>query len=286
MSSVNGYDKIARFYDIEHDALTDDLFMYESFARRCGSPVLELGCGTGRVALHLAQAGFEVIGLDVSSAMLDLARSKLGRTGLSERVHLFQADLGHFALARQFSMATLAINTFMHFLTVADQVRVLENARRHLQPGGRLVVDLPRADRSLLLEAGEHLAVNQLLTDPDTGQLILKLISATVDLATQTQHLALAYDETDKGGVVHRTTASFQVHFFFRYEMELLLTKAGFDLETLYGSYDLDPYDNDSERMIFVARAPTQDQMQCLYRCGARSAGAGASSGKSRKNPL
>ena len=252
---MNGYDKIARFYDIEHDALTDDLFMYESFARRCGSPVLELGCGTGRVALHLAQAGFEVIGLDVSSAMLDLARSRLGRAGLSERVHLFQADLGHFALARQFPMATLAINTFMHFLTVADQVRVLENARRHLQPGGRLVVDLPRADRSLLLEAGEHLAINQLLTDPDTGQLILKLISAAVDLATQTQYLALAYDETDKGGVVHRTTASFQVHFFFRYEMELLLNKAGFDLETLYGSYDLDPYEDDSERMIFVARA-------------------------------
>jgi SAM-dependent methyltransferase len=252
---VNGYDKIARFYDVEHDALTDDLFMYENFARRCGGPILELGCGTGRVALHLARAGFEVIGLDISSAMLAMARSKLGRAGLFARAYLFQADLRSFALAQQFPMAILAINTFMHFLTVAEQVRVLANVRHHLKPDGWLIVDLPCADRSLPLETGEHLTINQVLTDPHTGQTIFKLVSATVDLATQTQYLSLAYDETGEGGAVHRTTASFQVHYFFRYEMELLLDKAGFGLEALYGSYDLDPFDSDSGRMIFVARA-------------------------------
>ena len=253
---MNGYDKIARFYDIEHDALVDDLFMYENLARRCGSPVLELGCGTGRVALHLARAGFEVVGLDASPAMLAVAREKLGHASLLERVRLLQANLGDFALDQQFGMATLAINTFMHFLTIADQVRVLANAGRHLKPDGWLVIDLPRADRSLLLEAGEHLSINHILTDPDTGRPILKSVIATVDMVTQTQHLTLAYDETDKGGVVHRTIASFTVRYFFRYEMELLLDKAGFDLEALYGSYGFDPYEDDSERMIFVARAP------------------------------
>lgn len=253
---MNGYDQIARFYDIEHDALTEDLLMYENFARRCGSPVLELGCGTGRVALRLARAGFDVTGLDASPAMLALAREKLARAGLAERVRLLEADLCDFVLDGQFALATLAINTFMHFLTVADQVRALTNARRHLKPGGLLVIDLPRADRSLLLEAGEHLTVNQILTDPDTGRPILKLVAAMVDLATQIQYLTLTYDETDEGGVVHRTTASFQVHYFFRYEIELLLDKADFAVEALYGSYDLDPYDDASGRMVFVARAP------------------------------
>ena len=255
---MNGYDQMARFYDLEHDALIDDLLMYENFARRCGSPVLELGCGTGRVALHLARAGFEVTGLDASPVMLAVAHEKLARAGLAEQVHLLEADLCDFALDQRFTMATLAINTFMHFLTVADQVRVLTNAHRHLKPGGLLVIDLPRAGRSLLLEAGERFTVNQVLTDPDTGRAILKLIAVTVDFATQTQHLTLAYDETDEGGVVHRTTASFQVHCFFRYEVELLLDKAGFTVEALYGSYGLDPYEDDSERMVFVARAPLQ----------------------------
>jgi SAM-dependent methyltransferase len=230
--------------------------MYENLARRCGSPVLELGCGTGRVALHLARAGFQVTGLDASPGMLALAREKLARARLGERVRLLQADLRDFALDGRFAMATLAINTFMHFLTVADQVRALTNARRHLQPGGLLVIDLPRVDRSLLLEAGEHFSVSEVLTDPGTGRPILKLAAATLDLATQTQHLTLAYDETDEGGAVRRTTASFDVHIFFRYEVELLLDKAGFDLEALYGSYALDPYGGEGERMIYVATAP------------------------------
>lgn len=252
---MNSYDPIARFYEIEHDALIEDLLMYESLARRCGSPVLELGCGAGRVALHLAGAGFEVTGLDVSSAMLALAQKNLASAGLAREVRLLRADLRDFALDRRFAMATLAINTFMHFLTIADQVRALANARRHLEPGGWLVIDLPRADRSLLLDAGEHLTINQVLTDPDTGRPILKLATASVDSATQTQHLTLSYDETDEGGIVRRTMASFKVHYFFRYEMELLLDKAGFAVETLYGSYGFDPYEDDCERMVFVARA-------------------------------
>ncbi len=252
---MNGYDHIARFYDMEHDALTDDLRMYAHLARRCGSPVLELGCGSGRVALHLARAGHEVVGLDASPAMLALAREKLARAGLAEKVGLLQADLRDFALGRRFALAALAINTFMHFLTVADQVRVLANARRHLTPGGVLVVDLPRADRSLLpLEAGERFTVNEVFTEPHTGRAILKLAAVEVDLATQTQHLTLAYDETDKEGIVRRTTASFQVHYFYRYEMALLLDKAGFTVEAVYGSYDLEPYEDGGERMIFVAQ--------------------------------
>jgi ubiquinone/menaquinone biosynthesis C-methylase UbiE len=249
---MNGYDQIARFYDIEHNNLRGDLLMYENLARHCGSPVLELGCGTGRVALHLASAGFEVTGLDASPAMMALAREKLARAGLAKRVRLLEADLVDLALDQQFAMAILAINTFMHFLTIADQVRVLTAARRHLKPGSLLIIDLPRPDPSL--DLGEPLTLNQAFTDPASGKLILKLVTATLDPATQTRHLVLAYDETDATGIVRRTMASFQVHYFFRYEVELLLDKAGFAVEALYGSYDLDPYESEGERMIFVAR--------------------------------
>ena len=117
---------------------------------------------------------------------------------------------------------------------------------------GRSGADLPRPDPSL--DLGEPLTLNQAFTDPASGKLILKLVTATLDPATQTRHLVLAYDETDATGIVHRTVASFQVHYFFRYEVELLLDKAGFAVEAIYGSYDLDPYESAGERMIFVAR--------------------------------
>lgn len=249
---MDSYDQIARFYDIEHNSLVDDLLMYENFSQRCGSPVLELGCGTGRVALHLVRAGFDVTGVDNSPAMLAIAREKLARAGLAERVRLLEADLGDFALGQRFGLATLAINTFMHFFTIDDQVRVLTAARRHLRSGGLLIIDLPRADHSLL-DTGGHLTLNQTLIDPISGRTILKWVAATPHPATQTQHLTLAYDETDATGTVRRTVASFRVRYFFRYEVELLLDKAGLVVEALYGSYDLDPYEGDCERMIFVA---------------------------------
>jgi SAM-dependent methyltransferase len=254
---LSDYNTIARYYDIEHRALTEDLPMYESFARRCGSPVLELGCGAGRVALHLARAGFRVVGVDDSPAMLALARRKLVRAGLAGQVHLLAADLADFALAERFALATLTINTFMHFVTAADQLRVLRNARRHLLPGGTLVIDLPHADEASPAEADEPFAVDQFLTDPKTGQVILKRATVRPDAAAQTRRIALVYQEIDAEGKSRRTTASFKVHVFHRREVAHLLERTGFCPEAMYGDYDLGPHHDDSERMIFVARRAT-----------------------------
>ncbi|MFZ5917873.1 MAG: class I SAM-dependent methyltransferase [Chloroflexota bacterium] len=251
---MNSYDTIARFYDLEHDTLIADRLMYEGFARQCGSPVLELGCGTGRLALHLARAGFQVTGVDHSPAMLAIARHKLARSGLAAQVQLLQADLAHLALNRRYPLATLAINTFMHFVTLADQLHILEVARRHLQPDGLLIIDLPRGERLMSPEAGGPYTVTQVLTDAGSGRPVFKTATVTPHPADQMQLLTLAYDETDDAGLVHRCTASFEVRYFYRYELELLLDKAGLEVTALYGSYALDAYEDDSERMILVAR--------------------------------
>lgn len=254
---MSDYNAIARYYDIEHRALTEDLPMYEGFARRCGSPVLELGCGTGRVMLHLARAGFRVVGVDSAPDMLTIARHKLARADLAGQVRLLTADLAEFALAERFALATLAINTFMHFTTTADQLCLLRNARRHLLPGGRLVIDLPHADEASPAEADEPFAVDQFLTDPETGRVILKRATVTPDVSAQRQRIALAYHETGTGGRTRRTEAAFDVYVFHCREVARLLKQAGFALEALYGAYDLAPHQDDSERMIFVARPST-----------------------------
>ena len=107
------FDLIARFYDLDYGDVEYDLLFYENFARRCESPLLELGVGTGRVAIPLAKAGFAVTGIDISEEMLVKARAKLDQK-TSERVRLVQANIRQFQLGERFNMAFYPLRTFGH----------------------------------------------------------------------------------------------------------------------------------------------------------------------------
>ncbi|MDY7039997.1 MAG: class I SAM-dependent methyltransferase [Chloroflexota bacterium] len=254
---MTGYETLACFYDLEHETITDDVDMYLNFAHRCGSPVLELGCGTGRVLVPLARAGYAVTGLDNSPAMLARARQRLSAQSpqVRARANLIQADVREFALAQRYTMAVFALNGFMHLLTLEDQLRALRCIRRHLVPGGTFVLDLPHISFSLLIRSDEQVAVHDEHRDPDTGLTIYKWATGSVDQAHQFQHVRFMYDQVQLDGMVKRSAVNFTLRYFFRYEVELLLDKAGFEVEGVYGSYELDAYENACERMLFVARA-------------------------------
>ena len=254
---MTGYEALARFYDLEHKDITADIDLYLNFARRCGSPILEAGCGTGRVLIPLAQAGYQVTGLDNSPAMLFRARQRLASLApeVQARIHLLQADVRDFALAQRYTLAFIALNGFMHFLTLQDQLQALRCIHRHLRPGATFILDLPHISLSALVTSDERVSVYDEYEDPATGLPIQKWVSGAVDPAHQLQRLRFIYDQIQPGGTVKRTTIKFTLRYFFRYEMELLLDKAGFDVEGVYGSYELDAYQDPCERMLFVARA-------------------------------
>src|SRR5713226_4481605 len=86
------YDSFARFYDLDTLEVVDDLPFWINLARRTGGPVLEVGCGTGRVVIPLAESGAHVVGIDVSAAMLAIARDKVSAAGVDGRVELIRAD--------------------------------------------------------------------------------------------------------------------------------------------------------------------------------------------------
>ena len=109
----------ARFYDLDVGQIDDDLFMIREFAARTGSPILELACGTGRVLLPLAREGHHLTGVDVSPAMLELARQKLDAEGLASRVDLVQQDMRHLDLDRRFNLALVALSSFCHLLSLS-----------------------------------------------------------------------------------------------------------------------------------------------------------------------
>jgi SAM-dependent methyltransferase len=248
------YDPLARFYDADHARVTEDIPMYLGFAQRVGSPVLELGCGTGRILLPLAQAGYRATGLDASSAMLAIAERKLAAAGLTPLVRLAQADMRDFRLEERYPLAFIALNSFMHLETQADQLRALRCWRRHLAPGGLLVMDLFHPDLTSLLEADGRLTEMARWTDPETGATVQKLCTRMVDLATQTISVTFMYDETLPDGALRRTLAPLKMRYLWRYEAELLLDKAGYVVEEVYGSWQLEPFTSESGRMVLVAR--------------------------------
>jgi len=247
---VTLYDPFARWYDLFYAEFDDDFWMYQNFAGPAGTRVLEIGAGTGRVAIPLAQAGGAVTGIDTSAAMLAIGRDKIAQAGIADRVTLVQADMRAFDLGAHFDLAIVPINTFMHNLTLDDQLAALASIKRHLAPHGRLVIDLfnpdPNSpdDRRLVLHRSRPGA---------GGQPVLQFTVRSIEWEKQLSSVTFIVDEPDERGYIRRTVFPFQMRFLFRNEVELLLRQAGFALEAVYGSYDLDPFEAGAEKMIVVA---------------------------------
>jgi ubiquinone/menaquinone biosynthesis C-methylase UbiE len=251
------YGAYARFYDLDLGDVDEDLFMIRQFAARSGSPILELACGTGRVLLSLAGEGHDVTGLDVSPAMLEVARRKLAAAGLDARVSLVAQDMRHLALRKRFNMVLVALSSFSHLLTTGEQLSTLARVYKHLKPGGLLLLDVFNPDLQRLRDFRGQVSMDKVLTDPGSGRRVLKFRTETVDLAQQVINVTYIVDEVDEEGHVQRTLFPFSMRYLFRYELELLLRHAGFQVEAIYGSYELDEFGDDSEQMVAVARRPS-----------------------------
>jgi hypothetical protein len=156
----------------------------------------------------------------------------------------------------RFNLAFAAVNSFMHMLTTEDQLAALARIRRHLNPGGLLLLDLFHPNLNLLLDAHRQVEWEKTMTDPETGHRLMRFHTRAVDLAQQTIQVTFIVDEVDGEGSVRRTLFPFSLRYLFRYELELLLRHAGFEVEGIYGSYDLEEFDSDSPKMIAVARKP------------------------------
>jgi SAM-dependent methyltransferase len=249
---MSTYDAFARFYDLEHHKFDQDLDLYLHFASRCDGPVLELGCGSGRVSLALASAGFDVTGIDHSAAMLALARARAADVGLGDLIQLEQIDVRSIVWDERFALAIYPLNGFLHLPTEEDQHLALRNVHRALLPGGFLLVDLPNPHVVFTPDADGQLYLRKHFQSPE-GNTISSCAVTQTDLANQVQELTLVYDEVDQDGLVHRTTVETRLRFVYRYEMTGLLREAGFKIDAVYGTYDLDPYQASSDVMFFVA---------------------------------
>ena len=250
-------DELAQLFDLDYGHFADDLPFYEQLARRCEGPILELGVGTGRVAIPLASAGFEVWGIDLSEAMLARARAK-AEAALEARLR--SGDMRDFDLDQKFDLIFAGLGAFHHLLTPDDQAACLRCVQHHLAPGGLFVCDL----RPLFhndWEAGDSVPLYHEWTRvlPGSGETVMKFRSATIDRARQLRHETHMFDRLSADGAVRRVVTAIDLRFTSRYEMEGLLRDAELEPDQMYGDFDLAPYDDMSEYMITIARKRTEE---------------------------
>lgn len=249
---MNNYNSFAEVYDLFYADIENDLEMYLGFAERTGGPILEIGSGTGRVSLALAEAGHTVVGLELSDEMRAIAQAKTVKAKLSDRVRVIAGDMRRFKLDQRFGLIIAPLNTFLHNLTLDDQLATLSSIKKHLRPGGLLVLDCFNPDPAQAAD-DRRLILQRQVIDPDTGQSAQLWLARSTDWGQQSQELVYISDRLDAAGCVQRVTLDTQFRFVFRHEMHLLLKVGGFDVKEIYGSYDLEPFDTDSDKLIAVA---------------------------------
>ena len=251
---MNNYDLIAPFYDIEHAHFDEDLDMYQNFAEANGGSILELACGSGRVLFPLAQAGFDIVGVDTSAAMLALARLRLGELDHPVKLELVQQSMSTLHLERKFRMAFIALGSFAHVVTRHEQQKALAAIHAHLSTGGLFIVDISNADARYMEDLTGQV-LHQGTWQREDGTMLTHFVSPTTAADRHLLELTHFYEQHAQGETVQRTTATTHLYLFERSEMELLLAQAGFVVKDVYGGHDLSEYTLDSPRMIFVAEA-------------------------------
>lgn len=259
--SYNDHPFVAEFYDfvVPYRDRQDVAFFVE-MARQAKGPVLELGCGTGRVLIPTAKAGIEIVGLDASLHMLAVCREKLSHEPeeVQSRAHLVQGDMRHFDLGRQFALATIPFRPFQHLLTLEDQLACLACIHCHLACGGKLVLDV--FNPSLPHLAGSEDLVDLLgeepeFTMPDGRRVLRHHRIASRDLFNQVEDIELIYDVTHPDGRKEQWVHCTRMRYLFRFEAEHLLARSGFQVEGVYADYNKNPYGSKYPgELIFIAR--------------------------------
>lgn len=263
-SGHDSYEFVAEFYDhIGPYRDRTDVAFFVDMAREVGGPVLEVGCGTGRVLLPTARAGIEITGLDLSRRMLAVAEREIAAEAedVRARIDLVRADMRAFDLGRLYNLVTMPFRPFQHLAAVDDQLACLRSINRHLAIGGTFVLDVFDPWLNALVEERftEEFNHEPPFTMPDGRVVERKHRSAYRDRVRQVIGVELIYDVRNPDGSQERLIHAFPMRYFFRYEVEHLLARCGFSIETVYSDYDRKPFGEKYPGELLVVARKTSE---------------------------
>jgi SAM-dependent methyltransferase len=203
----------------------------------------------------LAQAGYYVVGIDASPAMLERAARRFQACGIpAAQYQLLCQPMEAVNLPLQAGLVFSALNSFAHLTTPEQQVSALRAARALLVPRGRLILDLFNPLTQGIPERDGLLTLRNVFQDGETGSTIYQIETWQIEPEHQLLHVTYFYDYVQENGQMRRLVRSFPLRYSYRYEIEGRLEQAGFRVEDIFGSYELDPFTSSAEKMIFVAR--------------------------------
>lgn len=234
-------------YDNMFSNMTNDLPFWEAQAHACGGPILELGCGTGRVAIPLAKLGYAVTGIDIADAMLSEARRKAAEQQVD--VEWVKADMRDFNLGRTFCLVIIPANALCHLLTLSDFEACLDCVKRHLGPDGKFVINVFVPKMELLLDKpGERFPFAQYY-DPDIDGTVVVTESYVYEPDTQVKrvktHHAIPGQDAEYAGALN-------MRMYFPQELDALIKYNGFRIDAKYGSYERGAFTASSEKQLIV----------------------------------
>lgn len=249
------YESIIEFYDLIHAELADDIEFVHKLATQTGDPVLELGCGTGRLLLPLARRGHQVTGLDNSSGMLGKAKEKLilEPQSVKDHVTLREGDMTSFRLERSFSLILIPHNTLLH-LPEGGVGSCFQCCRSHLQERGVLFIDVDNPFEMADRQDDNLVVLERKFNHPHSGLRVLQMASSRADDEIQVRHTTWMFDTMpEDGGYVQRIVTEMEFHYYYPHQLEILLNSAGFTITAIHGGYAGEPFNASSSHLIILA---------------------------------
>ncbi|OPZ64505.1 MAG: dTDP-3-amino-3,4,6-trideoxy-alpha-D-glucopyranose [Firmicutes bacterium ADurb.Bin506] len=228
----------AEFYDILHGSYDADIPFYLDLARANPGSILELGCGSGRLLLPLAEAGHAVTGIDGSPDMLARCSDRLLNSSepVRARVRLEQGDMFSFSLGRKFRLVLAACNTILHCVTTDQLLALMRCAREHLEPGGLFVVDfnLPNVKKMLEADGNEEVFT---ITHPEKGTRLVDTYRADYDFTHQVETIHMRIEEFSGTTLLRVAESSTRRAFYFPREVTLALRSEGYRVVRTWTGY-------------------------------------------------
>ncbi len=233
-----------------HSAYRDDLPFWLDLAARMGDPVLELGCGSGRVLVPLARAGSRVTGIDRQLSILEYLNSNLDAS-LKPFISLFAADIGNFNLAAGFPLVILPCNTFST-LDAQKRKACLRCIWKALLPGGVFAVSIPNPELLMRLPARSEAMLEDEFLHPASGNPMQ--VSSSWQRTKTTFTVTWMYDHLIPDGKVERQVVK-NVQWLTSLESyKEDFHNTGFEVTEIFGDFDCSLYRDDSPQLIFIAR--------------------------------
>ncbi|MBN1211143.1 MAG: class I SAM-dependent methyltransferase [candidate division Zixibacteria bacterium] len=241
--------KDPRHYEKWYENITYDIDFYIKQMIKYGDPVLELGCGTGRITIPAAKNGIRITGLDISPEMLDFAEQNAKRNKVS--INFINADCRDFMIEKKFKTIFFPVNSILHLHSRESYEDCFSCVTKHLEKNGRFIFDVFTPSFKILTRKPSDKVLCHEYVHFDSDEIVRIFETSKFDMEKQINYAKWLIKIGDSE---ERLFSENNVRVFFPEELNTLLHYNGFEIEEKYGDFSESPYNSNSRNQIFICR--------------------------------